>query len=144
LIFYLDTSFSVTAFTPEAATTQAQNWFERHRDSQINISDWVLTEFSSALSMKIRTGDLTIEQRNVVQASWDRFAESSLGLIAVQREDFTVAKDMAERHDLSLRASDALHLAIARRAGCTLVTLDKRLAEAAPHVGVLVANLTPD
>jgi predicted nucleic acid-binding protein len=42
---------------------------------------------------------------------------------------------------LGLRAGDALHLAVCAEHGATLCTLDQRLAEAAPSVGVATKPL---
>jgi predicted nucleic acid-binding protein len=41
-----------------------------------------------------------------------------------------------DRHDLGLRAADALHLALAADRGLRLVTLDARLRAAALALGV--------
>ena len=54
----------------------------------------------------------------------------------VERADFRAAARLADRSDLSLRAGDALHLAICLNRGATICTLDRRLGDAAPHVGV--------
>jgi predicted nucleic acid-binding protein len=45
------------------------------------------------------------------------------------------------RFDLILRAPDALHIAIARRLDVALVTLDRRLANAAQALGITVEML---
>jgi uncharacterized protein len=60
----------------------------------------------------------------------------------VEREDFRVAARLADQSELNLRAGDALHLAICANHGASLCTLDRRLAEAAPRVGVPVRELT--
>ena len=44
------------------------------------------------------------------------------------------------RHELALRAADALHLAVAALGGHALATLDARLAEGAQAVGVRVVG----
>lgn len=137
--YYLDASFVVTAFAPEVATKIAQDWLESHGDHELYISPWVLTEFSSALSMKVRIGALNLEQRADVMANWRIFSAASLGSVSIQSEDFETAARFTERHDLSLRASDALHIAVAHSAGFTLVTLDNRMAEASLVLGVPVA-----
>ena len=54
---------------------------------------------------------------------------------------FDLAASYAARHDLALRAGDALHLAVASAHGLTLVTLDERMAKAAPELGVPVAEI---
>ncbi|MDE2464494.1 MAG: PIN domain-containing protein, partial [Alphaproteobacteria bacterium] len=46
------------------------------------------------------------------------------------------AARLADQHALGLRAGDALHLAICADHGATLCTLDRRLGEAGPALGV--------
>ena len=56
--------------------------------------------------------------------------------VDITASDARLAYIYARRFDLRLRAPDALHLAIACRLDATLVTLDRRLAEAARELGV--------
>jgi len=49
---------------------------------------------------------------------------------------FRAAAKFLDQHALGLRAGDALHLATASEHGATLYTLDQRLAEAGPVLGV--------
>jgi predicted nucleic acid-binding protein len=59
------------------------------------------------------------------------------------REDFRAAARFADQSELNLRSGDALHLAICANHGALLCTLDRRLAESAPRVGVPVREVTP-
>jgi len=140
-MFYLDTSFVVAAFTLEALTDQARNWIDSTPPEEILISSWVETEFSSAISLKIRTRQIQLEERAVILSNWRIFIAETAAMIAVNTKDFQTASRFVDRHDLSLRAGDALHIAIAHGTGCTLVTLDKRMAEAAVELGVPVAEI---
>lgn len=141
MTYYLDTSFAVTAFTAEQKTVLAQGWLEQHEHEEIYISNWTRTEFSSALSVKVRTGSLDLDNRAKVLADWHQYLADSVGHISVSLEDFSIATQFAERHQLSLRASDALHLAVAYGAGLRLVTFDRQLAKAALELGVSVAEV---
>jgi uncharacterized protein len=143
-MYYLDTSFLIASLTEEANTKIVRRWLAEQDATSLAISHWVAAEVPSALSIKVRTGALPIDEQREVMTAWTALAADHFVILDVRTEDFRAAAVMSARHQLTLRAGDALHLAIARRAGCTLVTLDKRLAEAAPHVGVLVANLLPD
>ena len=49
---------------------------------------------------------------------------------------FRAAAKFVDQHGLGLRAGDALHLATASEHGATVHTLDLRLAEAGPALGV--------
>ncbi len=54
---YLDTSILVAALTREPRTEEMQDWLAAQAPDSLCISDWVLTEFSAALSMKKEKGD---------------------------------------------------------------------------------------
>ena len=62
-MFYLDTSVLVASFFNEPNSTRARSWLNDNRSSQLAISDWVTTEFSSALSVKLRNRQIDVSQR---------------------------------------------------------------------------------
>lgn len=49
------------------------------------------------------------------------------------------AEAFVRRLDLTLRAPDALHIAMAQRNGAALVTFDEKMAACAKALGTLVA-----
>jgi predicted nucleic acid-binding protein len=57
-------------------------------------------------------------------------------MLPVTGRHFRSAAQNADQHALGLRAGDALYLAIASEAGAILQTLDRRLAEAGPSLGI--------
>jgi uncharacterized protein len=141
-MFYLDTSFIVASLTPhEIRSDDARDWLDANNGAPLAVSDWVKTEVSSAFSLKIRTNQLDLEQRAAALQQWSAFLHDSLSVIALDSRDFETAARFAERHDLSLRAGDALHIAVAQHASCTLVTLDQKMADAAIILGVPVAAI---
>lgn len=103
------------------------------------MSGWVATEVSSALSIKIRRKELSVDDRNAILSEWRGLCAASFEDLPIAADQFDKAISFADRHDLGLRAGDALHVAIAAAHGCTLVTLDRVLAAAAPQCGVPVA-----
>jgi predicted nucleic acid-binding protein len=103
---------------------------------ELAISDWVVTEFSSALSIKLRMKHLSVEQRASAVGMFTNLRARSLAFAPVTREHFQAAARFADHYELGLRAGDALHVAVASELGATLCTLDKRLAEAAVALGV--------
>jgi uncharacterized protein len=135
-MLYLDTSVLVSALTKEADTTRSQTWLAKQEASELTISDWTVTEFASALSIKLRTGSLGAVHRAAALSAFTRLSAESLRVLQVAREDFRAAARYADQSQLNLRAGDALHLAICANQGARLCTLDRRLAEAAPRVGV--------
>jgi len=133
---YVDTSVIVAALTIEERTPAAQAWLYGRAAPELLISDWVITEFSSALSLKLRTRQIDMDGRSTAQSSFNRFLSESLALVTVTPGQFRTAARFAEHQDLGLRAGDALHLAIASEYGATLCSLDRRLVEAGPALGV--------
>ena len=65
-----------------------------------------------------------------------RLAAETLDVLSVERASFRKAAGFADQPALNLRAGDALHLALCADVGSKLCTLDRRLSEAAPQVGV--------
>ena len=133
---YLDTSVLVAALTNEAQTARMQAWLGAQNPEQLTISDWVVTEFSAALSVKLRTGQLQAHHRADALAMFTRLAAESLVVAPISSGHFRIAARFADQYALGLRAGDALHLAIAVDQGATLCTLDRRLAEAGQALGL--------
>ena len=135
MTLYLDTSLLVAALTNEAETPSMQAWLAAQQAGELAISDWVMTEFSSALSIKLRTGQLQPVHRAEALAMFTRLAAESFLHLPVSGPQFRTAARFADQYTLGLRAGDAL-LAICAHHGATLCTLDRRLGEAGAAVGI--------
>jgi predicted nucleic acid-binding protein len=133
-MLYLDTSLLVAALTNEAETERMQQWLGDQQD--LAISDWVATEFSSALSIKLRAGHIRIDDRALALAAFTRLTTESFTVLPVPRSAFRTAARLADQHALGLRAGDALHLAVCVDHGATLSTLDRRLSDAGLVLGI--------
>jgi uncharacterized protein len=136
-MYYLDTSLIVAALSnAEIASRRAQVWLEKHKSAPLFISDWTITEFSSAVALKVRTGTFTIEQRAASHAEFNLLVAAGFIVLPVTSEHFRIAARFTDNHALGVRSADALHLAIASGHETKVCTLDRRLAAAGPSLGV--------
>lgn len=134
---YLDTSVIVSLITGEASAERIRQWLAPRLGEDICVSHWVTSEVSSALSLKIRTNQLSEAERTLALGAYGMMAAESLLMLEVSAVAFSSAARLADHHELGLRAGDALHLAVASEHGAELVTLDRRLAQAGPTLGVI-------
>lgn len=139
-MIYCDTSLVVAGLSSEPMTELVQIWLADQEADSLCISPWVVTEFSSAVSLKVRRGDLDPAGKAQMLSSWQQVQQDHLVLVPVPDQAFALAARFCDRDDLGLRAGDALHLAVASLGGHRLATLDKQLAAAALAVGVAVTG----
>lgn len=131
-MIYFDTSVLVALLTNESTAASIRQWYAENNDQIIATSDWTLTEFCSAISLKERTKQLTVKQANAVRKAFDTFInDGGIHLLEVTRQSFRNAATLV-RSLQGLRAGDALHLAVILEVGIkNFATLDKLLAEKA-------------
>ena len=141
MILYLDTSVLVAALTHETETERMQRWLEDQDPELLAISDWVTAEFSSALSIKLRSGQIEMQHRADALAMFTTMSAETFTVLPISAAQFRTAARFADQHALGLRAGDALHLAICADHGATLCTLDRRLGEVGPALAVKTALL---
>lgn len=138
---YLDTSVLVAALTNEAETVRMQTWLAAQPEGDLAISEWAATEFSAALSIKLRTGQIEVQHRVDALALFARLRAESLETLSITAGEFRTAAHYGDQYSLGLRAGDTLHLAVCASHGATLCTLDRRLSEAGPALGIRTALL---
>lgn len=134
-MLYVDTSLIVTALSNEDVSAHAQNWLATQNPEDLAISEWTITEVSSAFATKLRRGDINVTERAMLLAEFNRLVTESFAVLTINGRHFRTAGHFVDRHELGLRAGDALHLAAACDYGATLVTRDERLAAAGPPLG---------
>lgn len=139
-LLYLDTSAAIPLFIREQATDRIRAFLESQPEGAIVISPWVTAEFASTLGLKLRMGAVEGTTHAAAWTQWRRFIEGVRSLEIAARH-FEEAASLCRKQDLALRAGDALHLAVAAAYGCALVTMDERMAKAAPELGVQVGEI---
>ncbi len=117
------------------------DWLAAQPPERLAISGWVTAEFSSALSIKVRVGHLSVTNRAQALAMFTRLRAETFSEFPVAAAEFRVAARFADQHALGLRSGDARHLAICAEHGATLCTLDHRQSDAGRALGVSTARL---
>ena len=131
---YVDTSIIVTALTSEPRAVQMLAWLADTRN--LFVSWWTGPEFASALARKRRERNLDGDIVLRATRAFDRLIADGFTTLPVTRSDFAKARSLVDDPAAALRASDALHLAVAAAHGLELATLDKRMASGGAAVGV--------
>lgn len=139
---YLDTSVAVPLFVAEPLSDQVDRWLAAC-DAPVVSSDWIITEFASALSLKERSGALAARDAKAAWRNFETFFQSGLRLLPVNRGTFEAAAKMTREPAHGLRAGDALHLAAALEMGAqTIATLDTVMTANAKRLKMKVVAFT--
>ena len=136
---YVDTSALVALYTGELRGEAVLGWMKRRPTVAYCISDWTRTEFASALAIKLRRGELDVDQS---ADAWSEFDDACGALLEVQRvqaEDFDHAAALCLHTASGLRSGDSLHLAVAARLACrSVLSFDEVLNRNARAGGLTV------
>lgn len=140
-MIYVDTSALVPLFIREPSSDALIDWIESSGE-RLAISEWALVEFASAGAIKIRTGQATANLVKQATMQMVGFVQRHCTVALPAREDFRRAAELARGHTSSLRAGDALHLAIAESLNTQgILCLDQAMIESATSLGMNVAKL---
>ena len=140
-MIYVDTSVLVPAFIREPKSDAVLAWLENSGERLI-ISEWSITEFSSAAAIKVRTGEIAPALAKQAQTRFLDFAEKHCSIAVPQRAEFRRAAELSGDASLKLRAGDALHLAIAEASNAEgILCLDEAMAAGAKAIGLNVLSV---
>jgi uncharacterized protein len=137
---YLDASVVVALMMDDDAFSARANAFIRSGKPLLIVSDFAATEFASAISRQVRTGQITSEHAREGFADFDFWSAAETQPAAVTAADLALAQVFLRRLDLPLRTGDAINIAIARRLGASLATFDAKMAASARTLGVAVCD----
>jgi predicted nucleic acid-binding protein len=139
-LIYLDTSVLVALLTNEGTAPAIMRWYSKNDEAVFVTSDWSLTEFSSAVALKVRTKQLTPKQAKAVLKTFGTFIGGGVRLLSVSRQVFDHGARLIQSMD-GLRAGDALHLAVVLEARVAeFATLDRLLGEKAIEAGIALTK----
>lgn len=137
---YLDTSVLLPRIIEEPASAAVRRYL-RDEGGDLLVSDFAAAELASAISRLVRMSLLEPSDATSRLDDFEIWRAATTSSIDLHTSDARLAYMFVRRFELMLRAPDAVHLAIARRVDATLVTLDRRLSNAARELGVAVAAL---
>lgn len=127
---YFDTSLLVPFYCPEVHSLAAERALVN--SSQPCISLLSQTEFSSALSLKLRMGQIDIATAHRILGEFENHLVGGYySCFPMRATEIELARDWIAQFSTPLRTLDALHLAIAHTNGCELLTADKGLDKSA-------------
>lgn len=140
-IVYVDTSVWVAVYGAENSGANALEWLKNADLQRVAISDWITTEFSSALAMKKRRGEVTENDWEQAHQEFDHISHQ-LPCLSINTVDYMKAAAMCRDAKSNLRASDALHLAIALRHNCkAMFSFDHVLKQQAQKQGLALIEV---
>jgi len=103
------------------------------------VSDFAGAEFASLVARVVRTKELEKLEAQALFSKFDNWKLPSPKQIYLEPGDVAQAEALLRRLDLTLRAPDALHIAMAKRAGAALATFDAKMAASAKNLRLTLA-----
>ena len=138
---YVDTSALVAMITAEPRSASLKAWLRSNQGQALVSADWCVPEVASALSIKVRSGQIDVA---IADEAWSEFGaacDGLLDLMPVVPGDFSFAAQMCRGVPSGLRAGDALHLAVAVRTECAaMLCFDTTLNRNAQASGLAVIS----
>jgi predicted nucleic acid-binding protein len=126
----------VAALTRETQSESAASWLGQHRNDDLAICDWTITEFASAMSLKLRSKQMSRMAYVAAHSEFEQWVKRQLTVLPIETDHFHHATAFCNDWTSGLRAPDALQLAASFMVGGTLVTLDETLHRAANMIGL--------
>lgn len=133
---YLDANVLIALFVPDTLSAKATAAVSALSDP-IALSDIAALEVGSSIARLARSRELTEREANTALSDFDAWAAAH-GRLEIQATDVAVATGFVRRFDVNLHGADALHVAMAMRAGAALLTFDAKMKANAKKLGLAV------
>ena len=136
---YLDVNAIVALFTVDPLNDRTDKVLRGLRDTLV-VSDLAGAEFSSVIARRVRTRELSASEARTAFTNFDLWCASQTQRIETEAVDMAHGTGLLRRLDVMLRMPDALHIAIAQRIGCALLTFDRAMANVARGLGTEIVK----
>ncbi|MEO7497538.1 MAG: type II toxin-antitoxin system VapC family toxin [Massilia sp.] len=138
---YIDTSALVALCAQEPNSDAVDDWYRKTK-VVLYSSVWTVPEFASAISVKKRRGDLTLQQASKAWTSFQLMCARDLRLLKIESRTFHKAAEFVRDPHATLRGGDALHVACTLAARIPLaLTLDKKMARSLLGLNIALVQL---
>ncbi|MBA5604691.1 type II toxin-antitoxin system VapC family toxin [Duganella sp. FT3S] len=132
---YVDTSVLMAFLLPETGSQRAERLMTSPGEA-LAFSSWTEVELLSALGIQVRRKLITRSGARKVVDAFASLVAPALVRLAVDDNDHRMAAHMLDGWQTTMRAGDALHLALVREYQAELWTFDRDMAKAAAHFGL--------
>jgi uncharacterized protein len=140
-LLYFDTSLLAPLILQEATSGRIERFVAGLPAGELAISHLTRIEFSSLLAREVRMGGLVGQAARTADAQFETMVTESFAVLLPNADDFDLAKTYLANRASGLRASDALHLAVAQNHhGAAIYSLDKTLLKAGKLLGLPVST----
>ena len=138
-LIYLDASVVVPFISPEPARGAITTFLVDHGGDVI-VSDFAAGEVASAIARVVRMGGIDTED-GLGRLRWfDEWRLLQTLPCEILSADLRLADAFVRRFELKLRFPDAINIAICRRVGAALATLDQRTVLAAKSLDITLVS----
>jgi predicted nucleic acid-binding protein len=130
-VIYLDSNILVSLFIEDANTGHARSWY-LSQSGPFAISRWTVIEFLAVVGLLKRKAELKPASARMTIAAFEAEVDKSLVMLPMDDSTVDLVASWLRNPDCSLQTADALHLAIAVKAGAhRIATFDERFAKTA-------------
>ncbi len=137
---YFDTSFLAPLVREERTSSRIARFMAGLPTGELAISHWTEVEFASLLARDVRMRAIMANEAREADAFFEDVVRQSFVVLSPGADDYALARRYLRTYEASLRAGDALHLAIAgNHQAAAIYSLDKTMIKAGKIFGLPVS-----